>query len=510
MGVGDETAPVNVIGAVLCIIDNGSVRSNVHRMKILTDRFSDEGMPLHSACALVARVAAGTFLCIASFVSIAPAQTVRGTVFDSLTMRPLAGASVWVQGGSQSAIADSTGHFEIANVPAGERFVAFSSPALDSLGLSTLGTMMNVSAGNSVPIQLASPSFPTIARALCRGTVFASDSGIIWGTVRDAATETRLVHARTAMQWAAPRVTGAKSVSVDRGSREVRTDSTGTYYVCGVPTGILLSIEASGAKSASGIVEYSIGMRRVARLDLTVSTEMTALTNARDTATAKGTLAVRGTSTIHGIVYDDKRQIVSKAAIRIGAIDSVTRSNTEGRFIVAGLPAGTSMLDVRQVGFAPFTTLVDLVPGKTVDVVIVLRALSELETFKVTASREASRDRDEFEERKRTGFGYTRDRNDFRMNFDVVSALQSIPSLNVSKYRGVVSISAPQGVTMQSPCTVKIFIDGFRATADMVDAIGIDDLRAIEWYPTAARTPSRFMTDCSTLVLWTSRSKWSG
>ncbi|MEO8000182.1 MAG: carboxypeptidase-like regulatory domain-containing protein, partial [Gemmatimonadaceae bacterium] len=92
---------------------------------------------------------------------------VRGTVFDSLLMKPLARASVWVAGGTQSTVTDSLGRFDLGDVPAGAHTIAFSSASLDSLGLPTNGKSLNVAADGAHQITLNTPSFRSIWRALC-------------------------------------------------------------------------------------------------------------------------------------------------------------------------------------------------------------------------------------------------------------------------------------------------------------------------------------------------------
>ncbi|MBC8086013.1 MAG: hypothetical protein H7Z40_02010 [Phycisphaerae bacterium] len=96
-------------------------------------------------------------------------------------------------GGTQTTNTDDKGRFELDNVPQGKQFLAFSNPALDSLGLGTLGNQVDV-AGDGLPVRLTTPSFQTVWRTFCSGVVRASrgDSGIVWGTVRDADADTRL------------------------------------------------------------------------------------------------------------------------------------------------------------------------------------------------------------------------------------------------------------------------------------------------------------------------------
>src|SRR3954453_16235234 len=78
----------------------------------------------------------------------APAITLRGTVYDSLLRAPVAGARVWIVGGSQSTVADSSGHFRLDSILPGRHVVAFEHPDLDSAGLSSNSRVIQVAAGS--------------------------------------------------------------------------------------------------------------------------------------------------------------------------------------------------------------------------------------------------------------------------------------------------------------------------------------------------------------------------
>lgn len=52
--------------------------------------------------------------------------SIRGTVVDAATQRPLQGVQVVVQGSTLGVLSDAQGAFQIANVPAGERVVRAS------------------------------------------------------------------------------------------------------------------------------------------------------------------------------------------------------------------------------------------------------------------------------------------------------------------------------------------------------------------------------------------------
>ena len=80
---------------------------------------------------LVAAVAAATM------GASMPADTVRGVVFDSLSQRPLAGASVMAEPGGQSAMTDDRGQFVLVAPEKITRVTAFHL-ALDKTGIGSI------------------------------------------------------------------------------------------------------------------------------------------------------------------------------------------------------------------------------------------------------------------------------------------------------------------------------------------------------------------------------------
>ena len=73
---------------------------------------------------------------------------VRGVIFDSLSGRPLRGATVFVSGSNKLGLSNDLGQFTIDSVGAGRQSISFSTPLLDSLGLSGMINAVQVTAGS--------------------------------------------------------------------------------------------------------------------------------------------------------------------------------------------------------------------------------------------------------------------------------------------------------------------------------------------------------------------------
>ena len=443
-----------------------------------------------------------------------PPGSIKGEVFDSLTMRPVAKAFVFVPGTPLSAQADDNGRFTLIDVPVGTHFVAFSSPALDSLGLSSLGTNVDVRTGESARAVLATPSFRVMWKSLCAWSErLGPDSGIVWGTVRDADSDTRLSNAAAAFNWYDLRLNAQRRPVFSAISKTVRTDSTGTFYACGLPEKIKITTEAAGSHSASGTLEYTIGTSRLHRMDLLVSTDMVFKPGAvAKTAADSLALRARGKSSVHGFVRDANGKALPSTMVTIATTDSSVRTNAEGEFTISGLPSGTHMLQARQVGYSPASVNIDLKSGQTTETSIAMPAARTLATVNVRADAETGgRDRVAFEERRRSGFGYSMLLKDMENKSSVASVLREMPSVTVEITKGVPSVQLPG--RLGAKCAANLWIDGVRASPEEIAAYRPEDFRAVEVYPREFSVPAQYAANlagagCGAVLFWSRFSKW--
>src|SRR5262245_40298927 len=105
------------------------------------------------------------FLLLAVAARLAAAQApVSGTVRDSLSRRPIAGAIVQLAASardnplSRSTTSDSLGRFNFDDVPVGRYMVGFLHPLLDSLGIEPVVSEVEVVGHRSVRVALATPA----------------------------------------------------------------------------------------------------------------------------------------------------------------------------------------------------------------------------------------------------------------------------------------------------------------------------------------------------------------
>lgn len=434
----------------------------------------------------------------------------RGTVWDATLKEPVAGALVWLPGMTASTKTDDKGNYELTGVPTGPHTVAFSSPSFDSTGIGTLQRSVVVQPNVATDLKVNTPTSAEVWKQLCGGvTTTPTDSGIAWGIVRDASNGVRQSGAGVAFSWYDAHVGSNKKMLVQELSKDVRTDSTGTYYACGLPTDIRVSSQASGTRASSGVIEYLIGARHLARVDLMVSTDMVLQPIDRDRTPAESiaALTVHGRSTLRGVVRDTRGVVQREALILLASVDTIIRTDARGEFRLSNLPAGTHVLQAKQIGFAPATTLVDLLPDSTTSALLLLSSSTQLATFNVRAERVAGVDKLGFDDRRRAGWGYALEYKDFKNRADIVSILQGTPGVEVHRVRaGELQVWVGFGSHL---CPPSIYLDGVLSSVEEVGFYNVQELQAIEVYPRFYSAPAQYAREmCGVILFWSKRAKW--
>lgn len=177
----------------------------------------------------------------AQSVDVGQRVTVSGTVYDSMAVAPLAGATVQlVSAGDRSAfartvIADPLGRYTIRDVPSGRYVAGFFHPVLDSLGVKVPAREVRVE-GSDVRADLAIPSAAALRTAICGPSATDEPGGVMTGVVRDARDRTPIGGATVVAEWVDLTVT--REGFTRREPRVVATTSAdGWFALCDVPKG---------------------------------------------------------------------------------------------------------------------------------------------------------------------------------------------------------------------------------------------------------------------------------
>jgi hypothetical protein len=212
----------------------------------------------------------------------------------------------------------------------------------------------------------------------------------------------------------------------------------------------------------------------------------------------------RGTATLRGVVHDAKGAVAAGVLITLPSADTTARTDSLGRFVLAGLPGGTQLLRARKLGNGPLTETVTLRPGRTTEVALVLPAANVLATVNVRADR-TNRLLSGFDERRTKGaWGYYLGERDLKFRLDMASALSGLPGLRVSRIRGQVVLYMERGM---NSCVPRVFLDGRPSMVEEISMLQMEELYGVEIYRNPEAVPAQFQTGpvdrCGAVLIWT-------
>ncbi len=288
------------------------------------------------------------------------AASLRGVVFDSTEMAPLAGARIAVIGTNAVIQADESGEFVLEGIPAGSHWVSFFHDRLQTLGVSPPSRQVTFRAGEVVDIALSIPSEETLLAGWCLAEQPAAGYGALAGTVTDSLTGVPMPRAIVRAEAISGRSFGVQPV-------EVRTNDAGYFRMCSVRAGTDLRLQATFGQNTGRTVEVSLpaGAAKIQDLVLLMS--------------AEGTLA----GYVRDYVSGDPIQgaVVSVAGTRSSVLTDLT-----GRFVLDDLPPGRHLVTTDHLAFEERTDSVTIFSEETVDIEVRMATEAlEVEGLVVTA-----------------------------------------------------------------------------------------------------------------------------
>lgn len=438
---------------------------------------------------------------------------IQGTLFDSLTMKPVAGANVMLMSSGRSARSDSRGRFAFDSVSTGQHEIGFSAPALDSAGLGVMGRTVTIAPNQSVKANLATPSFRTFWSNRCNASnTLGPDSTIMWGTIRDAATDSLRGGVTTLFRWFDLRPNKKTDLLVDERRHTVQSDANGNYFACGLPKELAVTALAASATAASGEIEVVIGARRVQYMDFTISSDMV-LPDSLAMKTREDSLAAErfdGRASVRGVVVDAKGIPLANAIVALASIDSAVRTKDDGSFLLEGLPAGTHSLLVRRVGSAAASMVVRLRQDATIEATVSLAEAQTLATVNVRALKMMGSDRKGFEYRKRFGHGFVIDSARLNKRYDLYGVFYDIPNISLTRTRYGLGVTMKRPSIGSANCVPNVFLNGSLSTFQDAAGYPFDQYRAIEVYNRPITVPAEFYRfgGCGSILFWTKSARW--
>ena len=443
---------------------------------------------------------------------------VSGTVFDSIAMRPLAGAIVRVvrtddPSIGRTAVSDTAGRFAYDSVPVGIWMASFLHPKLDSLRLEPGIVRLDISASDSVTMLLATPSARTLIVASCGALPL--EFGLIIGEVRRAEDDAPMTDATVEVEW--PEwVLQKRNLITEQQRQSARTDSLGRYTLCGAPTGSTMRAVSWSGSDTTGVVEVEVPAAGVALLDFAVGSVI--YITAADSSTVSSRIAERirrGTATVRGRVTTTDDRPLANAVVRVIGSGSQVRVSGDGAFAITDAGAGTQTIEARALGFRPYRRVVRLYSSRATETTLSLAVANvQLDTVRVVAGREVPWDVRGIERRWRTGLGKFIDGATVRERTATrtTDALRRVAGVTVRQEPG----ADGQQIIMRSntgvECLAILFVDGIPIDVAGSGEITIDQLArpdmvaAIEVYSRPSMAPAEYLTmarDCGVVALWT-------
>jgi len=452
-------------------------------------------------------------------VQLASSGTVSGTVFDSTSNRPLAGARVSVAG--HQAVTDSLGRFSIAGLPAGDYQLAFTSPRLDSLRFTPAPVRVSVREGAATEQALAVPPLVVVWAAGCAET--PAPGGTLVGAVRGAGGEPA-AGARVTVAWSGATAGTATAVA----------DAQGVYRACGVPVDVPLAVRAATADAAISVSEVRVAAGRPGRQDVTLP--------APHTASAPSGAAAAGPSGISGTVRDAAGRPVAGASVRIDALAAVT-TDAQGRFRVRTISPGEHRVTVTHPSLGARTVAlplpadaaeVELRAGEGRALAASVRRVVRLAGIGATAqARRPGLDIQGFYQRQHVGIGtFLTDAQLQRVpGGSLANVLRTVPGVrilrtsettngsfsmrSISPKTLAVSTRNSTGISRTPPCLMDVYMDGGLVAGPSLGergSISLDDLNlssveAVEVYRAAEAPPEyrNSTSTCGVILIWTRR-----
>jgi hypothetical protein len=449
-----------------------------------------------------------------------PSLTVAGVVLDSTTGRPVSQAPVSLVGTTFQSITGPDGAFRIADVLPGEYDLAVRTPSLDSIRASSQTKIVAIEGMPALRIKV--PTAAELALSVC-GTSLSGAAGrgkgAVLGTVRMLGDTAALPNVSVVADWNEFTVSNSSAVPLRVGKRmSTKTDATGAYRLCGVPTEAALIVRALP----------NVGKALPTSVTLSPSVRFVSATLQVDNSKS----AVAAFTGV--VVADSSDRLLADADVSIPALSLTTRSDDRGVFRLTDVPVGSHEVLVRRVGYGAVTATLTFAPNEEEDRRIVLKPLNVLDSVLVEATRLDIGMRD-FEEHKRVGMGHflTRADLELRKGESLTDIMTMIPGAGVVRGRGrqgwvlgkraVVSLGgngiyqpddAERMRGMVKACYAQVWVDNMlmnpSAPTEPYDLYNFspEQIEAIEFYAGPAQTPARYAnlnSNCGVMVIHTRR-----
>lgn len=420
-----------------------------------------------------------------------------GVIDDSLRGRPFAGATVVVVGTTRAAVANEQGIFRIDSVPPGEVQLFVRHPLLDTLFVTVLSSRFTAMAGRIEQIGFATPSLALVRERICaRGGVVAG-SALLVGRVDQADTDRPVPGAVVSLVYTDP----ASSSPTTQRVRTARTREDGLYAICGLPDGLVGSVQASVGANVTSEIPLTPGGARLSTVSFLIGPGMRADTGAR------------GAAVLRGRIIDATGRPVPDAQVAVEGGNAIAVTGADGAFVLRDLAPGTTNAVARKIGYTPVSRTVHLRTAQPEVISISMTAgIRTLAQVTVTADADPALRKVGFMERRNIGI-----RSNFMLPEDIqkrqasrfTDLLRGMNGFRVSTVGVGQIVESTRMGSGQNGC-VTFYVDRVAfeqmSPGDVDAAFPVHTIGAVEAYPSANDTPAEFRMpgrNCATVIAWT-------
>ncbi|MBI1810285.1 MAG: carboxypeptidase regulatory-like domain-containing protein [Gemmatimonadetes bacterium] len=272
---------------------------------------------------------------------------------------------------------------------------------------------------------------------------------------------------------------------------EVRTDSTGSYAVRGVPPLTDVYVVAYSSQFNSGMLVLAADSVPLRKQELVLG--------------SPGQVVA-----LRGRVGDSRQQPVANSTVEIDGLPGSATTDADGRFVLPAVPTGSQTLLARALGFTLVIQQVDVLQRGTEEVLVELSRTTRRPQVRVRGSAVRSPAAREYEGHKRIGFGAFLDSSQFVNRATTRSIFQGAAGITISNNdsQSISTFKIFMPYTL-GYCEANVIVDGYRSDTEMLATIPKAQIAAVEIYLRPNELPRKYVpfdSICGTVVVWTKQA----